>query len=62
MQVTTLGRTALTGWREKVAEPVARSAPIDTDLARAIIGGAFFVASLVYVVRTLRRITREARG
>lgn len=61
MQLTTLGRSALTGWREKVAAPVARRAPVDTDLARAIIGGAFFVASLVYVVRTLGRMTREVR-
>jgi hypothetical protein len=62
---TTLGQTGLQGWREKVAdgiaEPVARRAPLDSEQVRALLGAAFFVLSVVYVVKTLTAATREAR-
>jgi len=54
-----LGKTGLAGWREKVADkaapPVAARTPIDEDTIRALLGGLFFVLSLVYVASTLKR-------
>ena len=63
---TQLGQTGLQGWREKVAdgisEPVAKRAPLDEDQVRAVIGGAFFVLSVIYVVKTITEAARRARG
>jgi hypothetical protein len=63
---TQLGQTGLQGWREKVADgisqPVAKRAPLEEDQVRAVIGAAFFVLALIYVVRTIMDATREARG
>jgi hypothetical protein len=63
---TELGHTALQGWREKVADgispPVAKRAPLEEDQVRAIIGAAFFVLSVIYVVKTITAATRRARG
>jgi hypothetical protein len=63
---TQLGQTGLQGWREKIAdgiaEPVARRAPLDSEQVRALLGAAFFVLSVVYVLKTLTAATREARG
>jgi hypothetical protein len=61
MEVTTLGHHALTGWREKIAAPVARKAPVDTDVAKAVIGFGFFLVSLVYVLRTIAKVAAETR-
>jgi hypothetical protein len=65
-KVTELGQTGLQGWRGKVAdgisEPVANRAPLDEDQVRAVIGAAFFVLALIYVVRTIGAATRQARG
>ena len=61
-----LGQAGLVGWREKVADGVAPRAaqrgPFSEEQARAVIGGAFFVLSLYYVVSTIARMVREARG
>ena len=55
---TQVGQAGLQGWREKVADsvaaPVAKRAPIDEEQVRAVIGGTFFVLSVVYVVKTVR--------
>jgi hypothetical protein len=63
--VTTLGQTGLQGWREKVAdgiaEPVAKRAPLESEQIRALLGAAFFVLSVVYVVKTLTAAARAAR-
>jgi hypothetical protein len=63
---TQLGQTGLQGWREKVADgisqPVAKRAPLEEDQVRAVIGAAFFVLALIYVVRTIMDATREARA
>ena len=60
-----LGQLGLTGWREKVADvvapPVASKAPLSEDQARAIVGGAFFVLSVYYVVTTVAKMIRAAR-
>ena len=62
---TQMGQAGLQGWREKVAdavaEPVAKRAPLDEDQVRAFIGGAFFVLSVIYVVKTVSVLLREAR-
>jgi hypothetical protein len=63
---TDIGQAGLQGWREKVAdavsEPVAKRAPLDEGQVRALIGGAFFVLSVVYVYKTLEAAAREARS
>ena len=63
---TEIGQTGLQGWREKVADgisqPVANRAPLDEDQVRAVVGAAFFVLAVIYVVRTISAATRQARG
>jgi hypothetical protein len=62
---TELGQTGLQGWRDKVANgisrPVATRAPVEEDQVRAVIGAAFFVLAVIYVVRTISAATRQAR-
>jgi hypothetical protein len=62
---TGLGQAGLQGWREKVAdgiaEPVAKRAPLETEQVRALVGAAFFLLAVMYVVKTLATATREAR-
>jgi hypothetical protein len=63
---TQLGQTGLQGWREKVADgisqPVANRAPLDEDQVRAVVGAAFFVLAVIYIVKTISAATRQARG
>ncbi len=60
MDTVALGTAGLRGWRAKVgdavAEPAARHTPLSSDQVRAVVGGVFFLLSLVYVTGTLRRI------
>ena len=60
-----VGHAGLQGWREKVADvvapPTAKRTPVDEDTVRAIIGGAFFVLSVYYVIATIVKATRRAR-
>jgi hypothetical protein len=62
---TDIGQAGLQGWREKVAdvvsEPVAKRAPLEEDQVRAAIGAIFFVLSVMYVVKTISDVTRQAR-
>jgi len=62
---TQFGQTGLQGWREKVADgisqPVANRAPLDEDQVRAIVGAAFFLLAVMYVVKTISAATRQAR-
>jgi hypothetical protein len=62
---TQLGQTGLQGWREKVADgisqPVANRAPLEEDQVRAIVGAAFFVLAVLYVVKTISAAARQAR-
>ncbi len=64
-RLTRMGGQALTGWRSKVGEPVAvrlsRSTSLDADAARALVGAAFFLASLTYVVKTVTAAVRAER-
>ncbi len=63
--VKQLGRAGVSGgWRKAVADrlapAVAGRTRFDGDDVRAAVGAAFFVASLVYVARTLRDLRRRA--
>jgi hypothetical protein len=64
-RLTRMSRQALSGWRSTVGEPVAvqlsRLTPLHPDTARALIGAAFFLASLVYVVKTVTAAVRAER-
>ena len=66
MDPVELGNIAAAGWRAKgadaVAEPVSKVAPVKPEQARAIVGAAFFVLSVVYVVQTSRRAAQQMRG
>ena len=63
---TELGQAGLQGWREKVADrvsqPVADKGPIEEEHVRAVIGAAFFVLSVLYIVKTISEATRRVRG
>ena len=62
---TELGQTGLQGWRQKVADgisqPVASRAPLEEDQVRAVVGAAFFVLAVIYVLKTIFAATRQAR-
>jgi hypothetical protein len=63
--MTELGHTGLQGWRQKLADgispPVASRAPVEEDQVRAVIGAAFFLLAVIYVVKTITAATRQAR-
>ena len=62
MDAVSFGKAGLQGWRAKVADavaaPVARRSPFSDDQVRAVVGGAFFVLSVVYVVQAVRQLQR----
>ena len=64
MDAISFGKAGLQGWRAKladaVADPVARKSGLTDDQVRAVIGGVFFVLSVVYVGQTVKRLA--ARG
>ena len=62
MDVTRLGQAGLHGWRERVADPIAKRAPVADDVVRAALGVVFFSLSLAYVVRSIRTLVRELRS
>jgi hypothetical protein len=66
IEPTNLGQTALVGWREKVANgvarPLARRTAISEEPVRAAIGALFFGLSVYYVASTVRRAPDEARS
>jgi hypothetical protein len=67
MDTKTLGEQGLHGWKGRVAESIAdradrASIPLSGAQVRALFGLAFFTMSLLYVVKTVRGVTREARG
>ena len=63
MDAVSLGKAGLQGWRAKVgdavAEPIAQRSPLTDDQVRAVVGGLFFVLSVVYVVGTVWRVVRK---
>jgi len=66
MDVKTIGEQGLHGWKGRVADTVAERAdrariPVSAAQVRAVLGLAFFTTSLLYVIKTLRAVAREAR-
>lgn len=63
--VTEAGQAGLQGWRVKVADaiakPVANRTKLDEDQVRALVGAAFFILAVLYVVNTVRALTQQAR-
>ena len=64
MDAVSLGKAGLQGWRAKVGDavagPVARRSPLTDDQVRSVVGGLFFVLSLVYVLGTVWRVLRKS--
>ena len=56
MKVQDVGHAALSGWREKAAEPVARRAPVRDEHVRAALGLLFLGLTLRHLVETVRRL------
>jgi hypothetical protein len=56
MKVQDVGHAALSGWREKAAEPVARRAPVRDEYVRAALGLLFLGLTLRHLVETVRRL------
>jgi hypothetical protein len=63
---TEIGQAALPTWRgavaNRLAPPAAKRTPLSEDQIRAAIGAAFFAVATFYVVGTLVRMIRAARG
>jgi hypothetical protein len=63
---TELGRQALPSWRgaiaDRVAPPAAKRMPLSEDQVRGILGVAFLAVSTFYVVSSIVRMVRQARG
>ncbi|TQN42793.1 hypothetical protein FHU33_2201 [Blastococcus colisei] len=60
MDVISVGKAGLQGWRGKVADavagPVARRAGVADDQVRAAVGALFFVLSVLYVAGAVKRL------
>ena len=63
---TEMGQAALPTWRgfvaDRVAPPTAKRTSLSEDQVRAAIGAAFFAVATFYVVTSLVRMIRTARG
>jgi hypothetical protein len=63
---TEIGQAALPTWRgavaNRIAPPAAKRTPLSEDQARAAVGAAFFALATFYVVSTVIRMIRTARG
>ena len=62
-----LGRAGLQGWRSKVAEVVAprvsSRTPAREEHIEALVGAAFFVLAVLYIVKTVRAaVTQISRA
>ena len=45
-----------------ISQPVASRAPLEEDQVRAVVGAAFFVLAVIYVVKTISEVARRARA
>ena len=63
---TDMGQAALASWRgavaNRIAPPAAKRTRLSEDQVRAAVGAAFFALATFYVVSTLVRLIRTARG
>ena len=62
MDAKRIGDATLHGWRDPLASTLGRRAPVSDDVVRAALGAVFFTLSAMYVVRSLRALTRELRS
>ncbi len=62
MDPKALGHAGLHGWREQLADRVAKRAPIADDVVRAALGALFFALSLRYVIRSIRAAARQLQS
>ena len=64
MALKELGQSALVGWRkpvaDKLSQPLESKTSLSGDQARAAVGVAFFVLSVIYVVGTVKRLLADA--
>jgi len=56
VKVQDVGDAALSGWKEKVADSVARRAPVRDDYVRLAFGLLFLGLSLRYLAKTAREL------
>ncbi|MEZ5101250.1 MAG: hypothetical protein R3C15_15900 [Thermoleophilia bacterium] len=63
--VDRVGEAGLAGWRQRVADtvagPVSQRTPLEADRVRALVGLAFLVLAVLYVVRALGEAQRAVR-
>jgi hypothetical protein len=63
---TDLGRAGLQGWRRKFADVVAprvsSHTPAREEHVQALVGTAFFVLSVMYIIKTVRAALTSMRG
>jgi hypothetical protein len=63
MDTVKMGQAGLQGWRGKVADvvapPVSRHSPVTDDQIRAVVGGLFFLLSVVYVVGVVKQLVDQ---
>ena len=64
MDAVAFGKAGLQGWRAKVGDavagPLSQRSPLTDEQVRAVVGGLFFVLSLIYVVGTVKRLARRS--
>jgi hypothetical protein len=65
-EMSHIGQAGLQGWRAKVGEragpAVAQRTPLSEDQVRGLVGGVFFVLSVMYVVKTVKAVAQDLRG
>ena len=59
------GEAGLQGWREKVADgiakPVAGRTGLSEEQVRALVGAAFLILGVVYVATAVKELLQQAR-
>ena len=60
--MTQVGQAGLQGWRAKAgdlaAPAIAGRTPLGEDQARALIGALFFGLAVMYVIKTVKEVTK----
>jgi hypothetical protein len=59
MKVEEIGHAALSGWKRRVADEIARRAPFRDEQVRAALGLVFLGLSVQYLARTAQRLLRR---
>ncbi len=56
MKVQDVGHAGLHGWKEKLADSVARRAPVRDEYVRTALGLLFLALSVRYVLQSVREL------